>query len=66
METITVYKHSYDDLNESYNAKSYEVSYMRGVITGLAMIAETDPEEAARQLQELSEKIQAGVDITAI
>lgn len=66
METVTVYKHSYDDLNESYNAKSYEVSYMRGVITGLAMIAESDPEEAARQLQELSEKIQQGVDITVL
>lgn len=66
METVTVYKHSYDDLNESYNAKSYEVSYLKGIITGLSMIAETSPEEAARQLHELDEKIRAGVDITAI
>jgi hypothetical protein len=66
METVTVYKHSYDDLNESYNAKSYEVSYLKGMITGLAMIAEDSPAEAARQLEELAEKIRAGVDITAL
>ena len=66
METVTVYKHSFDDLNESYNAKSYEVSYLKGVLTGLSMIAEDSPAEAARQLREISEKIRAGVDVTAL
>ena len=66
METVTVYKHSFDDLNESYNAKSYEVSYLKGVLTGLSMIAEDSPAEAARQLHELAEKIRAGVDVTAL
>ena len=66
METVTVYKHSFDDLNESFNAKSYEVSYLKGIITGLSLIAEESPAEAARQLHELSEKIRAGVDVTAL
>jgi len=66
METVTVYKHSYDDLNESYNAKVFEVGYLKGIITGLAMIAEDSPEEAIRQLHELDEKLCAGVDITAL
>ena len=66
METVTVYKHSYDDLNESYNAKTFEVGYLKGIITGLAMIAEDSPAEAARQLQELDDKISAGVDVTGL
>lgn len=64
METVTIRESHYEDLTESLNAKTYDLSRLKGYITGLSMFADSHPELVAQQIKQMAAKIDAGVDIT--
>jgi hypothetical protein len=64
METITVFKDSYNELMDREFAKSSELAYIQGTIKALAGMQD-NPDFVFGQLKEMAEKIEKGVDISA-
>ena len=63
METVTVYKDSYDADQEQLFRYTHELFHLRGTVIGLAECMDTNPEFVAEQLKTLAEKFKTGVDI---
>jgi hypothetical protein len=64
METITVFKDSYNELMDREFAKSTELAYIQGTIKALAGM-EDSPEFVFAKLKEMAENFEKGVDISA-
>ena len=62
METITVYKDSYDRLVQSEFDNLTEYARLRGHIIALAEIMKTNPRFVQDKLNEMAEKFQKEVD----
>jgi hypothetical protein len=63
METVTVYKDTYDaDMDTLFRLQHRHFS-LRGNIIALADIMRTNPEFVQEQLDELKKEFQKGVDI---
>jgi len=64
METITVYKDTYDELIDREFDLSSELAFVKGTIKALAGMQD-NPEFVFGQLKEMAEKFEKGVDISA-
>ena len=64
METVTVYKDSYDELMDREFATSSELAFVKGTIKALAGMQD-HPEFVFGKLKEMAEKFEKGVDISA-
>jgi len=63
METVTVFKDSYDADQEQLMRYSHELFHLRGTVIALADILRSNPEFAQEKLDQLKEKFEKGVDI---
>jgi hypothetical protein len=63
LDTVTVYKDSYDADQEQLFRYSHELFHLRGTVIGLADCVDSNPEFVAERLKELAEKFKSGVDI---
>jgi thiamine kinase-like enzyme len=65
METITVFKDSYDSDQEQLMRYSHELFHLRGTVIGLSQCVDSNPEFVAERLKKLAEEFEKGVDISA-
>ena len=65
LETITVYKDTYDSAIRNEFDYMTQLAELRGTIIALASIAKTDSEFVETRLQELAQKFEKKVDIVA-
>ena len=63
METVTVFRDSYNADQEQLMRYTHELFHLRGTVMGLADCVDSNPEFVAEQLKKLAEKFKSGVDI---
>ncbi len=66
METVTVYKDSYDQLCEERNAASYNLATLKGMLIGLSGYCDEHPQIVSDRIKEIAQKLELEVDISKL